>query len=498
MRIDRRLGALWLGCVCAGSSAACSARLGDDGVPVRYLTAAPDGAAAEDAGAPAAPTPDPFGTPDASGAPPSAGSPDGWFTGAEWQTLRTLSPLPAVPRDPTNKYADDPRAAALGQQLFFDKSWSGALAVGDDGSNGGLGPVGATGRVSCASCHLGAALDDRRSTPNNVSLGIDYGSRKALPLVNASFYPWSNWAGKFDSQWSLTLSAAENPKVMKGTRLQIAHAMWSKYRAEYDAIFAVPLDPALDPAAADAARFPATGKPKALASFPDGPWEAMTEADREIVNVVFANYGKAIAAYERKLVSRDAPFDRYVAGDFTALSEPQRRGLRVFLRPDACIRCHSGPTFTDGAFHRVGLPQTGPHVPAVDFGRYDDLQALLASPWNSGGKYSDDPATGKLAGLTASVGPLDPTMGAFRTKGLRGVTREAPYMHAGQFATLAKVLEFYATATPMPPPDGGPPMPPSELWPIAMHDTDAADLEAFLGALDGAPIPSALTTDTSK
>src|SRR5450432_3894031 len=67
--------------------------------------------------------------------------------------IHRLSPLPAAPADLTNAYADNAGAAALGQMLFFDKSYSGALAVGDDGTNNGLGMVGETGKVACASCH---------------------------------------------------------------------------------------------------------------------------------------------------------------------------------------------------------------------------------------------------------------------------------------------------------------------------------------------------------
>jgi cytochrome c peroxidase len=124
---------------------------------------------------------------------PDAGSddPNDGFTDAEIVEMRKLSPLPALPPDPTNQYSGDPAAAALGQMLFFDKSYSGALTVGDDGSNGGLGSAGETGRVSCQSCHAGGELDDQRSTPNNVSLGADYGSRNALGIVNSAFYKWT-------------------------------------------------------------------------------------------------------------------------------------------------------------------------------------------------------------------------------------------------------------------------------------------------------------------
>ena len=111
------------------------------------------------------------------------------LTDQELAMARTLSPLPtSPPPNTTNRVADDSRAAAFGQRLFFERGFSGILAVGDDGTNGGLGPVGAAGRVACASCHGGPALDDRRSRSGNVSLGADFLARNSPPLVNSSDY----------------------------------------------------------------------------------------------------------------------------------------------------------------------------------------------------------------------------------------------------------------------------------------------------------------------
>src|SRR5262245_28965710 len=72
------------------------------------------------------------------------------FTAAEVALLHQLSPLPAVPPDPTNAYADNVAAAVLGQRLFFDRAFSGPLVVADDGTNGGLGRIGEIGKVACA------------------------------------------------------------------------------------------------------------------------------------------------------------------------------------------------------------------------------------------------------------------------------------------------------------------------------------------------------------
>lgn len=426
---------------------------------------------------------------------PEAGSdasdPNDGFTDAEIAAMRTLTPLPAVPADPTNAVADNAAAAALGQMLVFDKSYSGALAVAGTVTNGGLGAIGDTGKVSCASCHLGTELDDRRSKPGNVSLGTDFGTRRALALVNASFYTWTNWGGRFDSQWSLPLAVSENAKIMKSTRLGVVHMIYAKYKTEYEAVFGA-LDPRLNPADANAANFPATGKPKAAVGDPDGPWELMAAADRTIANTIFANFGKAIAAYMRKLVSRDAAFDRYVAGDHSAMSPAQKNGLKVFVGKGACIACHSGPHFEDAQFHALGVPQTGPNVPAADLGRFADVPALLASPFNTNGAFSANINTGKLTALAQ----IDAQKGQFRTKGLRGVAVAGPYMHSGQLATLDDVVAFYNAG-------GGDAADAGEvkdtkIKPLGLSAQQSADLVDFMRTLTGADVPAALTTDTSK
>ncbi|HEY5933047.1 MAG TPA: c-type cytochrome, partial [Kofleriaceae bacterium] len=213
------------------------------------------------------------------------------------------------------------------------------------------------------------------------------------------------------------------PEVMNGSRLAIVHRIAEHHRAAYDAVF-TPLDVA---ALADRARFPAAGKPKA-AGGPDGPWEAMTATDRELANQVFVNAGKAIAAYMRTLVARDAAFDRFVAGDATAISAAAKRGVKLFLAH--CKSCHGGPHFQDDQFHALGVAQFGEHVPAVDHGRFTDVVPLLASPFAT-------PA--RLVGLAQSPAQR----GQFRTPTLRNVAVTAPYMHAGQFATLEAVVKFY-------------------------------------------------------
>lgn len=403
------------------------------------------------------------------------------LTADEMVAVGKLSPLPAPPADSTNAYADNAAAARLGQMLWFDKSYSGALAVGDDGTNGGLGKVGDVGKVACASCHAAgsASLDDRRSNPNSTSLGTDRGTRNALGAINSSFYTWTNWGGRFDSQWSLAVAVAENPKIMNGTRLGVAHMLYAKYRTEYDAIFPTPLDTDLDPTATNASRFPATGKPG------QPNFDNMAAADKTIVNRIFANYGKAIEAYVRTLVSRNAPFDRFVAGDHSALTASQIRGLKLFIAKD-CVNCHSGPDFTDNDFHALAA------APVSDMGRFADVPPLLASTFTVDSAYSDNTATGKLTNLSA----VDSMKGQFRTKSLRNIAGTGPFMHGGTLATLEDVIDFYA--------QGGGDVGTSgvtkdtRMTPFALTAGEKADLVAFLGSLTGDPLPATALVDLSK
>ncbi|MBK7864451.1 MAG: hypothetical protein IPJ65_38775 [Archangiaceae bacterium] len=476
--------------VCGALLCGCGAAGGDDGGTAGGATAG-GGAAGGHAGGAAG------GATAGGAAGGTAGGTAGGSAGGSILTAQELaaahlqSPLPAVPADPTNAFADNAAAATLGQRLYFDRSYSGALAVGNDGGNGATGDAGQRGTVSCFSCHASAGGDDNRSLPNNVSLGTDYGPRNALPVTNASFYAWTNWGGRFDTQWSLPLAVAENVRIMRSTRLEVAHLLFEKYRADYDAIFPVPLDPSLAGDAGDASRFPLAGKPKAAATDPDGPWETMDAGDRGTVNRIYANYGKAIGAYLRKLVSRNAPFDRFLAGDDAAISDAAKRGLKVFLGKGQCAGCHSGPNFADDQFHALGVQQTGPRVPAVDLGRYADLPALLASPFNSAGAFSDRPDAGKLDGL--ALAPA--MMGQFRTKSLRGIGQSAPYMHAGQNSSLEQVIDFYDVGGGAVP-DGG--TLDARIHSLGLSTAEKADLAAFLRTLDGDPLPAALLDDTSR
>ena len=146
----------------------------------------------------------------------------------------------------------------------------------------------------------------------------------------------------------------------------------------------------------------------------------------------------AIAAFERSIVSRDSAFDRYVAGDRQALGPEAKRGMDLFVGKANCIACHSGPNFTDGSFHNLGMRD-------ADRGR-----AAVA------------------AGATMEK--------AFKTPGLRNTALTAPYMHDGSEPTLEAVVRFYNRGGDVPSPD---PL----VRKLGLSDTEVMDLVAFLGAL---------------
>lgn len=233
--------------------------------------------------------------------------------------LAAMSPLPPTPGDPTNAVADDPRAAALGQMLFFDDDLSSEPGV------------------SCSTCHAGPAMDDQGK---HVSRGAKVGTRNSPPVINSVFYRAINWGGKFDTQWALTIGALEKHDVMAAKRPDVVEEVKKTYRTEFEAIF--------------------------------GP------IDGRSVDEVFTDVAKSIAAYMRLLVARNTAFDRWIAGDEAAISTDAKRGAKLFLAH--CKSCHDGPHFTDNKFHALAAAQFGEGVPAEDLGRFGDVPEAARKP----------------------------------------------------------------------------------------------------------------------
>lgn len=411
------------------------------------------------------------------------------FTADEWAKVQTMGPMdPEGPKDTTNKYAEDPNAAKLGQQLFFDKSFSGPLIEPDNEKPGGNGKVGERGKIGCVSCHDPSNwMFDNRS-PGQTSLGAQYMIRNAASAINMSYYKvWCEKDGIRDSQWSDSLTDPEDPTSMNGSRLLVAHQLYAKYKAEYNAVFTeYQLPKELDPKDTNAARFPPEGKPGDGAAY-----DKMPAADKLIIDRIYANFGKAIQAYLRKLVSRNAPIDKYVQGDTSALNASQKNGLHLFIGKAACIACHTGPSMTDSKFHDTALGAQGPHVVTTETGRYDGVPAVLGCQYNSNSDFSDDKGSKRLDGVVQD----DSQKGQWRTSQLRQVAETAPYMHTGQFKTLEDVLKFYN--------DGG-----SASGYVGtrdkldqklnLSDAEMGDVVNLLKSFTGEPVAPELLADTSK
>jgi cytochrome c peroxidase len=199
----------------------------------------------------------------------------------------------------------------------------------------------------------------------------------------------------------------------------------------------------------DEMALPMTAAVDRLAADPDMV-RAFTEAFPEAPRIDAQNLAKALATFERALVSPMTRFDRFAAGDTQALNDREIAGFRLFTGKTGCARCHSGFAFTDYAFHDIGLP-------------------------------GDDRGRGAVLRLEAIEH-------AFKTPGLREIGRSAPYMHDGSLATLAEVIRHYESGIVARPtlskdlPRG-----------LTLTEGERADLLAFLGTLtsDAEPRPPA-------
>lgn len=244
---------------------------------------------------------------------------------------------------------DNPFTAAkveLGRTLFFDPRLSGAE------------------NISCATCHNpGLGWGD------GLALGIGAGAqrlaRRSPTILNLAWGGPFMWDGRFATLEAQAVGPIQAPAEMN----QSMHVLEAK-------LAAIP---------GYVRRFEA--------AFPEEGIDAGTIA-------------KAIAAFERTLVSGQAPFDRWIEGDETAMSDSAKRGFALFNGRAHCSACHSGWRFTDDSFHDIGLP-------------------------------GDDIGRGKIR-------PAVPLMQhAFKTPGLRNIAERAPYMHDGSVATLADAVRRY-------------------------------------------------------
>jgi cytochrome c peroxidase len=306
--------------------------------------------------------------------------------------------LPTVPVPPGNP--ETAETIALGRKLFYDKRLS------------------RDNTVACASCHnpLLGFSDGRK---NSIGVGGKTGTRNAPTVINAAYAPLQFWDGRAASLEQQAAAPIANPVEMDQ-----AHDIW---------ISNLDSDPAYK------------------AAF----WKAFGPGPATLGKVE-----KAIASYERTLISGDSPFDRYeYGGDKKALSPAAIRGLSVFLDPHKgnCVACHTiGPKyalFTDGKFHNTGAGVDGDGQ-LTDLGRFVETK-----------KEADK--------------------GAFKTPGLRNIANSAPYMHDGSLKTLKDVVDFYAGGG-----NSNPDLDP-QMKSIHLSGKDRSDLVEFLKSLTGQMPPDA-------
>ncbi len=352
-------------------------------------------------------------------------SPDPW-SAAETETLQSLwiGSLTALAPDPSNAVADDYRAAWLGQQFFFDERLS------------------TDGTVSCATCHQ----PERRFTDGlQKGQAIGMSKRNTPSIVGVAYSPWFFWDGRSDSLWSQALVPLEDTNEHGGSRMQYVHLVVSdaSYKLAYEELFG------RLPDLSDPDRYPENATPLANGQW-NTAWQSMTEADRQLTNEIYSNIGKSVAAYERLLMPGQSRFDDYVesvmSGDDTAqhqlFSDDEIKGLRLFIGEANCTQCHNGPLLTNHEFHNTGVVSFPGEVP--DKGRVQGVRLAKLDPFNCLGGYGH-PDSNSCAELRYARTGAE-LIGTMKTPSLRNLEGTDPYMHKGQLASIAEVLDNYNRA----------------------------------------------------
>jgi cytochrome c peroxidase len=289
--------------------------------------------------------------------------------------------LKPVPYPADNPY--DPAKAALGKMLYFDPRLS------SDGS------------VSCASCH-NPATGWSNDQPFGIGVKGQKGGRNSPTVINSAYNPQQFWDGRAASLEEQAKGPVANPIEMGNTLDNMVKTLKGipGYVNAFDAAF---------------------------------PKDGIT-AD---------NVAKAIATYEREIISNPGPFDAFIHGDKTAMSASAQRGWELFRGKAQCISCHNGPTFSDGRYHDLGIDDG-------DVGRY-------------------------------AVTKKERDRFKFKTPPLRDVALNPPYMHTGAEADLMAVMKYYNIG-------GERKGKGNELKALGLDDQQLQDLVAFMHALTGAPI----------
>jgi cytochrome c peroxidase len=278
--------------------------------------------------------------------------------------------------------SENPMTAAkveLGKQLYFDTRLS------------------CDETVSCASCH-----DPKKGWSNGEAFATgvrnQLGGRSAPTIINAAYSDLQFWDGRAHRLEGQALGPIQNPIEMNHPIEECVTKLnkIAGYRDQFRKVFGT--------------------------------------------DVTADNVAKAIAAFERTVLSGNAPYDRFKAGDKTALSEAAQKGMKIFFGKGHCSACHVGPNFSDGAFHNIGV---GFDKAKPDQGRHD-------------------------------VTKVEGDKGSFKTPTLREIARSGPYMHDGRFKTLEEVVDYYDKGC------HANPQLDEEIFPLKLTAAEKADLVTFL------------------
>ncbi len=286
--------------------------------------------------------------------------------------------LPAIPVPKDNPLT--PAKVELGKQLYFDTRLS------------------SDNTISCATCH-DPAHGWAQASAVSTGVGGAKGGRNSPTVLNTAYGHFQFWDGRAGSLEEQALGPIQNPIEMNMTLEKVVQKLNNieGYRRQFQEVFGT--------------------------------------------DVTADGIAKAIAAFERTVLSGDAPYDQFKAGDKNALSVAAQRGLKLFEGKAHCAACHGGPNFSDGAFHNIGVGMK--NNKAADPGRLN---------------------VSKLGGDT----------GSFKTPTLREIHRTAPYMHDGSIKTLEEVVEHYNK--------GGVPndFQDEEIFPLNLTEQEKADLIIFM------------------
>lgn len=239
-----------------------------------------------------------------------------------------------------------PERVALGKMLFFDPRLS--------GSNW----------ISCATCH-NPALGWSDGLPKAIGENQKELNRATPTITNAAYNHLQMWDGRFRSLEKQALGPIESPDEMNQNLDELVQEL-NAVPAYVDLFFEA---------------YPGQGISK-------------------------ETIGKAIASFERTIVATKSPFDQWLVGDESALSQSAKKGFALFNGKAKCVKCHMGHNFVDNGFHNIGLKRT------KDEGRF-------------------------------SLRPVKILKGAFKTPTLRDIAKTGPYMHNGIYTSLEEVIDHY-------------------------------------------------------